>query len=370
MLLTSVTFKGRNAIGDGYKDIVNTLSEQYAVAAVLPNAYSPEEFSEKIKLSFPDPFADCGKIRSAVRAIGFAWKLRNVVREQNIRKVFLYFDADWLNLFLVLMFRGLPIEYYVFVHDPILHSGEKLEFILRRWLVARLLFSRARKLFVSFSQGKRDLVSRYAVDPERVSVVFLPELTCLQFPELRDSEKKLGNYPFDLMFFGRLETYKGWRLLVDCLDLLKQKVGRDVTLLVIGRGTDTAEFKRAIAGCSTVRYIEDYIENRQLAEYIIQSRVIVLPYLDATGTQTVQTANYYNKPVVVSSAGCFSDYVISGVNGVVVDDLTPEGLAEAIVRLLPESEYYASIKRHVSSHFEETFRLNKILVQLVTEMGL
>ena len=83
-----------------------------------------------------------------------------------------------------------------------------------------------------------------------------------------------------------------------------------------------------------IEFVNEYVSNRQLAEYIMTSRYVILPYRNATGTQTIQLANYYGKMVLATKVGCFTEYIKEGINGYFIDDNTKESLIVAMRKRL------------------------------------
>ena len=81
-------------------------------------------------------------------------------------------------------------------------------------------------------------------------------------------------------------------------------------------------------------HINHYISDKELAQYIQRSKLIVLPYRDATGTQTIQSVFYYKKPIIATSVGCFPEYITDQEDGIIVPSGSPTILSDAIEKLL------------------------------------
>lgn len=64
----------------------------------------------------------------------------------------------------------------------------------------------------------------------------------------------------------------------------------------------------------------------------------MMPYRDATGTQTVQSIFYYEKPIVATNVGCFPEYIEDGIDGIIVPALDAMALRQALEKLLDNDE--------------------------------
>ena len=76
---------------------------------------------------------------------------------------------------------------------------------------------------------------------------------------------------------------------------------QNVRFVVAGKGDVSQVF--GIGNLpSNFEHINKYVPDEELAELIQRSKVLVMPYRDATGTQTVQSIFYYEKPIVALDA--------------------------------------------------------------------
>ena len=135
----------------------------------------------------------------------------------------------------------------------------------------------------------------------------------------------------------------------------------EVKLLIVGRGREDSGISRQVEKLDNVDFINEYVPNRKLAEYIKQSRYVILPYKTATGSQTIQLANYYNKLVLATNVGCFPEYVSNGENGFLIKMLNYDCLKEAMKKIIKinEDDYANKILEKYNS-----FDLNKISCEL------
>jgi glycosyltransferase involved in cell wall biosynthesis len=108
-----------------------------------------------------------------------------------------------------------------------------------------------------------------------------------------------GNY---ILFFGRIESYKGVDLLIDAF-FKSNLLSKGVKLVIAGKGRIVHD-KSALP--QNVVLINRFIENEELANLIFHCKYVVLPYLSATQSGCVMSAYAFNKPVLATDVGDFS----------------------------------------------------------------
>jgi starch synthase len=138
-----------------------------------------------------------------------------------------------------------------------------------------------------------------------------------------------------ILFFGRIEKYKGLFYLIEAVNILKKK-GVAVRAIIAGRGNDLDNHRETIRNNSSFELIERFIEKDETRELFERVNVVVLPYTDATQSGIVALALQYGRPVVATDVGSIGDVVRNGVNGVLVPPMDAEALAEAIELLIED----------------------------------
>ncbi len=368
MLIALNTGKKRNAMTESYKDIMNEFSFKKSIIAVVPCFYNENDFSDEFMSVIQERFSNSNKIVSIFKAFMLGLKLRNTVKKNNIRKVFIYFDNDWFNIVFNICLTGLKLEYYIWIHDPILHSGEGIITRIVRLHNLHFMYHKAKKIFISYESIKEYLTNKLNYDPLKIVPIKLPEMKELEFDELRKKEIEINDYKYDLIFFGRIEVYKGIDLFIESIDYLKKEYNRSLNVIIAGTGDYEKEVQRKLGDRIDFTFINRYVDNRELAEFIINSRLVVMPYKDATGTQAIQVANYYNKPVIASRVGCFPEYIENGINGLLIDDYSTRGLAVKIIEGLDNLNLYINMKNKTPKYFKDNFRINTMVMKLEKEL--
>lgn len=137
-----------------------------------------------------------------------------------------------------------------------------------------------------------------------------------------------------MLFFGFVRPYKGLGVLLRAMPEILKSV--DASLLIVGEFWKRREpYDRAIADLGivdSVRIIDRYVPDNEVALYFRASDVVVLPYREATQSGVVQIAYGFRKPVITSDVGGLPEVVEDGKTGYVVSREDPAKLAAAVLR--------------------------------------
>jgi len=104
-----------------------------------------------------------------------------------------------------------------------------------------------------------------------------------------------------------------------------------------------------------------HIENEFLVELIGRTSVIICPYRDATQSGVVMTAYAFNKPVIATKVGAFSEYVIENKTGLLVKPENTTELANAIEKMLLKRIDLKELQNIIEQKFNWDNATDKIL---------
>ena len=232
------------------------------------------------------------------------------------------------------------------VHDPIPHSNTSFleRLVLKMQLKRYYKFSD--KLVVAGDALKEQITSHYPKLVSKIAVVPFAMIDTLQ------KEVPAQECDIDLLFFGRIEYYKGLDILFQALE----RLGNRYNCYIIGRGDLVGEYGSDIKVPDGVTFINDYVPDEDLVAKIAQSKIIVLPYRDATGSMTIAQSYYYGKPVIATNVGVFPEYVKDG--GIIVAKDDPQALADAIERLMGDEEMRKQLSENAKKIYAEHYTLD------------
>lgn len=339
----------REAILEGYLQLAQALPKDRWLIT-KPQALRDEVGFPDHILEEPDWYSWRKNPLALLKMLGMLFKTLQVVNKHKVRCVFLYgIPSPWTFLLRTVLYAT-GVRWVLFIHDPKLHEGERIERRLISRLYEAVMMRPAAALVVSYSQGMQELLNRGIGRPDSIHVLPLPMLTSMEKAE-PDVESS------DFLFFGRLEMYKGIDLLEQVIELLDKKNIRP-KVLVVGRGPLSGQVDGICAKFPHVKRIEGYLPNETMAGLVAATKCLLLPYRDATGSHNVQIANHHGVPVVATKVGCFKEYVLDGVNGLLVEPGDAQAFAQAVEKILeiPRAEWLEGcmntvVKNHSSDIF-------------------
>lgn len=351
--------KERHAVADNFAGYAANLAEKQNYILACPAAVPAEEYGTGYADFIPDDFHGRGKLLSKLLAFRYYLRVRRRMKALGSRTLFLFSESEWAYLVLCMVLPLNRLKLHLYVHDPRSHSGEQWIVRLVHGVTLRRIGKRAETLFVSYQRAVEELKHDYPFLADRdIRVMPLPGMSTCEFPDLRDAAIGFDEQnEHDLIFFGRLEAYKGIDVLIEAMRILDGRGIRPKLLIVGGKGQMVEEVSKLASTLPHVTHVARFVENRELAEYISRSRVVVLPYKDATGTQTVQIANYYKRPTIVTATGAFPEYVEHERTGIVISAPDAVQLADAIVRLREDEVLIRAMKERLENVYEQRFNV-------------
>lgn len=343
MKILLVGFNLSGAMGDNFKYLVENLPKydnrvnEWFVLTTKTNTYKSDNV---------DTYCLDYNKHNLFSIVKNCFEIKKIVDRINPSVIFITTPNLVYNLLLATLY-GKRLVYYL--HDPIPHEGEKF---MRKALLTiqnKYVADKARDIIVA-SDNLMQTIKSKAIRI-KTSVIELGLLDNLVYPQFKNNKKTV-----DMLFFGRIEEYKGLDVLVKALYRLKEEQ-KNYSYKVIGKGDITPyelDFKKL-----NVRVINNYISDKDLALELSQSKVVVLPYKNATGSQTIQAANYYYCPVIASDVGCFVDYIVDKKTGLLFHSGDEIGLAENIKKMLDDNNY-KNYTKNLDDWLESKFSTRQI----------
>lgn len=222
------------------------------------------------------------------------------------------------------------------VHDLHPHESKKawykeLRFkILYKRLHDNLIFA---KDFITNSKTQyNELVERY---PEK-NVYFhsFPSLVSKEIANGCDFPKELqGRSRPYILFFGRIEEYKGISLLYKAFMETKD-LHQQFDLVIAGSGTLPFTIEQKT---NNIILINRYINDSEVAELYKNARVVVYPYISATQSGVLSIAFYFKTPVLMSDVPFFKETVADSGAGRIFKANDSEDLEKKLLELLKEN---------------------------------
>ena len=192
---------------------------------------------------------------------------------------------------------------------------------------------------IAVSEAARDLVARYfpgeyVIIPNGIDVERFSSPRIKPLPQYRDGK-------FNILFVGRLEKRKGVKYLLRAFSYVKAEFPNS-RLIVVGAydAKDTRPYKRYVRR----HRLEDvvfvgYASAEDLPRYYRTCDLFCAP---STGFESfgivLLEAMAAGKPIVASNIAGYHNVLQDGAEGLLVEPKDEKALAEAIIRLLKDSE--------------------------------
>lgn len=230
--------------------------------------------------------------------------------------------------------------------------------------------------FLSLSEKvERDL--EFVAAGRKVYRSELPVYDCYNFDDKKNNSSTKKDFGFDensklLLFFGYVRKYKGLDLLIDALAELVKK-DSTYKLLAAGEFYDDEKYYRdkiaTLKLNNSVKLLNQFIPNEEVAKYFEPSDLVVLPYRSATQSGILNLAYGFYKPVLVTDVGGLAEFVDNGKTGYVIQPDSQNDLIDGIINFFNQREkinFEVNIKNRISQNAFTSLPelLNKIITDL------
>jgi glycosyltransferase involved in cell wall biosynthesis len=228
------------------------------------------------------------------------------------------------------------------LHDLEPHHGRRFGFLLRPW--NRMVIERADRILVHGQVYRQRLLAQGVAEDRVVATpllhLFLGHEMASQV-QGRTAEEMEVRYEPRLLFFGRLEAYKGVEYLLTAFAQIVGSAPRRCRLVLAGPGDLSAIWAGNLPPQVELR--NRLISDSEALELFQRCSLVLLPYLDATQSALVAAAYYFKKPALVSRSGALPEYVVDGETGFIVEPGHPATLARALVAAVEELQCLKSM---------------------------
>jgi glycosyltransferase involved in cell wall biosynthesis len=133
-----------------------------------------------------------------------------------------------------------------------------------------------------------------------------------------------------VLFFGRIEPYKGLDYLFRAHSALSVEHQRRCRLIVAGHG-QLPESTPVPAG---TLLINRFIRDDEIRSLLNACDVVVLPYTEGTQSGVIPLAYHFRRPVICTRVGALPEMIREGETGLLVEARNTAALAQAIATFL------------------------------------
>jgi glycosyltransferase involved in cell wall biosynthesis len=239
---------------------------------------------------------------------------------------------------------------------------------------ARLAARRAERVIVP-DRVMMDEVQRYLyVDAARTVILPTPidleEVDRPVSPAARDAVlQRLGVGSSSSVFLsvGRLESNKGFSILVDALARVQEKLPAGWLWILVGSGPEASRLSRRLSdlGLTGHARLAGRVSDEELSALYDRSDLFLHPTLYEGSSLVTLEAMAHAKPVVATTAGGIPDKVEPGESGFLVPPGNAGALGAAILEAVSAREKWAAMgkagRRRVESDFSWSGRIESLI---------
>jgi len=293
---------------------------------------------------------------SIVRIVRNAVLLTKALRAFNPNVI--HFQEEWRDE-LVWSWPFWPaVPWVVTVHDPQLHSGTD---------AARVRFSRHR-LYRAFMRRKSTHAITHGAFLARLLEGVCPWLAghvyVVTHGPLGDWQLARAFVPnrHALLFFGRINEYKGLAVFVDAVIALRRQ-GIPAVGIVAGRGADLEKHKDEMSNTGYFDIRDRYIASKEIPRLFGEAGVVVLPYIEGTQSGVAAMAIGYGRPIVASAVGSLPELVRHGENGLLVPPQDVNALVSALTKVICDKQTAGVLANGAATLRDGEFSWDSIAVE-------
>lgn len=208
------------------------------------------------------------------------------------------------------------------VHDPTPHPGPMYLFYQLHY---KLFPSKADIVIALSDFCYKELVrkfpSKYHINSRHGIIIAAGNIDTDKIASMRNR----------MLFFGRIEAYKGIDYLVDAFNIAKASLP-EIELTIAGEGKIAPKVLGKIKS-SGIKLLHEYIPESEIQQMIARHGVMILPYTYATQSGVAAVALANGLPCIGTNVGALPEQIQDGRNGFIVPPKNSEELAKAMIKI-------------------------------------
>lgn len=224
-------------------------------------------------------------------------------------------------------------------------------------LTLGIQYSLADHIFVHTPKMRDELISDFQIRPSAISLIpfGINNATPRTSITPEEARAKLGIHPSEkvILFFGRIQPYKGLNFLVDALAKLDRRGFNKFRLVIAGEPQKEArQYWLGVSEKLQRSGIEEFvlahirfIPDEETEIFFKAADIVALPYRDIYQSGILFLAYSFGVPVVATDVGSFREEIVEGTTGYLCHQDDAESLSRAIETYFQSSLYRALNER-------------------------
>lgn len=248
---------------------------------------------------------------------------------------------------------------FLTVHDTMAHDAQKswhkmlrMKIIYDKYFMA---ISIAPNLITNSHTQANHLKAQYP--GKAIYYLPFPSLVTHRISQGKQLPKELVGEPPYILFFGRIEKYKGVDVLYEAFrtcEPLRQKYH----LVIAGSGELSF-----VPDSSHTIFINRYIADEEVAELFRHAACVVFPYISATQSGVLSLACYFGTPTIVSDVPFFMEHVSRSPIALTFSNGSVADLQQSLIRILKTPD--SRLLKAQAEYYETEYRPGLISDRLI-----
>jgi glycosyltransferase involved in cell wall biosynthesis len=235
---------------------------------------------------------------------------------------------------------------YYTVHDLVPHEAklsplQRLKHYYLRIRKDQYLIKNVRTLVTNSIHQKNALEQMYP--QKNIKYHHMPSSVSPAVATGELSIKELFDFDNYVLFFGRIEVYKGIEKLYNTF--ITDPLLKGIQLVIAGRGN--VYFERNPEKEQNILFINRFIKDEEIAHLFLKAKMSILPYLSATQSAVTSFAYHFQRPVISSDISGLKETVIAGETGLLYDPAIEGDMAAQIQRMMTDELLYKHIQANL-----------------------
>lgn len=365
LIVATTSYAG---MGPYVAEIVNSFSGEEPIFFFFHD-YEDNYFYKNIKRSlhqysvfFKQPNSKGNKVREMLTGqYGYEHEIIQICHEKQIEVV--HFINSPGTSFLYRKLSHVGIKVLGTIHDLHPHEACKAVHKLLRQYVSRIRMSHTitliNNLVTNAHNQESELKSQFPLKN-----IFFHDFPSLVTEVIRNGkeapiELKNKDFPY-ILFFGRIEAYKGVNVLIEAFRKLEKWLGGQ-KLIIAGKG----DMHEIIEKDENILFINRYIKDSEIRYLYEHATCVVYPYISATQSGVLSLSSYFQVPVIASDIPFFSDVVEKENMGVLFKNGDAEDLVNKMRKLLADNFDVSVLKSGARQYYDNHFKKEIIRRQLL-----
>lgn len=169
--------------------------------------------------------------------------------------------------------------------------------------------------------------------------------------------KELENVNNYILFFGRIEKYKGIDLLYNLY--CNNKDLQKYPLVIAGSGKIYFKLNSDI---NNIFIINRFIDDNELKDLFNKSKIVVYPYISGTQSGVLSLASFFGKRMVVSNIPFFKEIIDIKDNSILLTDVNNQNsFYQSILQSLNTDSNSHNFYKKNYSQYSQTSNINSII---------